>query len=85
MYQPVWQTEAKRFGTITTQAHIQHNVERDIIQKCLHDASKVITFKDEMWDILIDYEVSTLPNDRNFKKRMIEAAKKYFSQKPFYI
>ena len=45
----------------------------------------MITFKDELWDILIDCEVSTSPNDRNFKELMIEASKKQFIQKPFYI
>ena len=113
------ETEAERFGTIITQAYIQHNVfpvrlakaifeylifnnvqdktlieslllyihnrERDIIRICLDDASKVITFKDELRDILIDCEVSTSPNDRNFKELMIEVAKKQFIQKPFYI
>ena len=59
--------------------------ERDIIRICLGDASKVITFKEELWDILIDCEVSTSPNDRNFKELMIEASKKQFIQKPFYI
>ena len=62
-----------------------HNRERDIVRKCLGDASKVITYKDELWDILIDCEVSTPPNERNFKEIMIEAAKKQFIQKPFYI
>ena len=113
------ETEAERFGTIISQAYIQHNVfpvrlakavfeylifdivrdetlieslllyihnrEREIIRKCLDDASKVITYKDELWDILIDCEVSTPPNDRNFKELMIEAAKKQFIQKAFYI
>ena len=63
----------------------QRESEREIIRKWLGDASKVITFKDELWGILIDCEVSTLPNDRNFKELMIEAAKKQFIQKPFYI
>ena len=45
----------------------------------------MITFKDELWNILIDCEVTTPPNDRNFKKLMIEALKKQFIQKPFYI
>ena len=45
----------------------------------------MIAYKDELWDILIDCEVSTPPNERNFKELMIEAAKKQFVQKPFYI
>ena len=57
--------------------------ERDIIRKCLDDASKVITYKDELRDILIDGEVSSPPNDRHFKEIMIEVAKKQFIQKPF--
>ena len=113
--------DAERFGTIITQACIQHNIfpvrlakaifeylifdnirekalikslplyihnrdrererqrekERDI-RKCLGDALKVITFKHELWGLLINCEVSTLPNDRNFKELMIEAAKKQF-------
>ena len=111
------ETEAEIFGTIITQAYIQHNVfnvrlakaafeylifdnvrdktlieslllfidnrERDIIRKCLDDASKVITDKDELQDILIDCEVSSPPNDRHFKELMIEVAKKQFIQKPF--
>ena len=59
------------------------NRERDIIRKCLDDASKVITYKDELQDILIDCEVSSPPNDRHFKELMIEVAKKQFIQKPF--
>ena len=111
------ETEAEIFGTIITQAYIQHNVfnvrlakaafeylifdnvrdktlieslllfidnrERDIIRKCLDNASKVITYKDELQDILIDCEVSSPPNDRHFKELMIEVAKKQFIQKPF--
>ena len=111
------ETEAEIFGTIITQAYIQHNVfnvrlakaafeylifdnvrdktlieslplfidnrERDIIRKCLDDASKVITYKDELQDILIDCKVSSPPNDRHFKELMIEVAKKQFIQKPF--
>ena len=111
------ETEAEIFGTIITQAYIQHNVfnvrlakaafeylifdnvrdktlveslllfihnrERDIIRKCLDDASKAITYKDELRDNLIDCEVSSPPNDRHFKELMIEVAKKQFIQKPF--
>ena len=62
-----------------------HNRERDIVRKCLDDASKVIIYKGELWDILIDCEVSTPRNERNFKELMIEAAKKQFIQKLFYI
>ena len=108
------ETEAEIFGTIITQAYIQHNVfnvrlakaafeylifdnvrdktlieslllfidnrERDIIRKCLDDASKVITDKDELQDILIDCEVSSPPNDRHFKELMIEVAKSNLSK-----
>ena len=59
--------------------------ERDIIRKCLDDASKVITFKDELWYILNDCEVSTPPNDRNFKEIMMKQHKKQFIQKLFIL
>ena len=58
-------------------------IERDIIRKWLDDASKVITYKDKLWDI--DCEVTTRPNDRNFKELMTEAGKKQFIQQPFCI
>ena len=54
----------------------ERETERDIVRKCLDDALKVITYKDELWDILIDCEVSTPPKESNFEELMIEAAKK---------